>query len=198
MVQLARLKSKRILLLIIIFTLCLLGAIPPFCQNFLPGSALHDSTNASSTVPKSPVYEPSLDPGPGLALAPILPPIYVLLRQLIEDCIEKVWDQVLAFPAKQDALNRYLKAWNLDVYYENTHIECYYSCHQCEDLFEIASAKDIIVFSLQCHSLKVSFFIVARNTRLGLNTIAQFFYLGWFKVFLRKSLKEFALFIDSI
>ena len=43
--------------------------------------------------------------------------------------------------AKKEASDRPLKARNSNLYYENSYMECYYFCQQCEDHFEMAGTK---------------------------------------------------------
>ena len=42
---------------------------------------------------------------------------------------------------REDNSDRPLKARNPDLYYGNSHMECYYFCQQCKDHFETAGAK---------------------------------------------------------
>ena len=50
-------------------------------------------------------------------------------------------------PTKQEERNRFDEQERqrnhhlLDLYYGNSHLECYYFCQQCEDHFETAGAK---------------------------------------------------------
>ena len=56
----------------------------------------------------------------------------------MEDC----WNSAPPKAREQeDALDRLFKTKNPDLYYENSHIECYYFCQQCKDYFETARAK---------------------------------------------------------
>ena len=42
--------------------------------------------------------------------------------------------------AREDALDRYVKPPNLDLYYGHLHMECYYLYQQCKDHFEVAGS----------------------------------------------------------
>ncbi len=62
--------------------------------------------------------------------------------------------QLQVLPAKsQKVSHRSLKARNLDFYYRNLHIDCYYFYQQYEEHFEIPEAK-----SHKCISFATTFF----------------------------------------
>ena len=44
-------------------------------------------------------------------------------------------------PPALELWERPLKAWFPDLYYGNSHLDCYWFCQQCKDYFEIAEAK---------------------------------------------------------
>ncbi len=87
----------------------------------------------------------------------------------MQTCIKKVGGQAQApSELKEEASERLLKAENPDLYYENSHMECYYFCQQCEDYFETAGAKshkrvpfavfflkEKILFRWQQHKIKI-------------------------------------------
>ncbi len=119
-------------------------------------------------------------------------------------CIEKVRDQALAAPAASVAearenTDKPLKPRNPDLYYNNSHIECYYFCQQCEDHFKIAGLlghkrvpftagflKDRILNRWQQH-----------KTCMQCNRLTP---MTWdeFKAFLRKSLGESNAFVGYV
>ncbi len=119
-------------------------------------------------------------------------------------CIKKVRDQALATPAgpvaeARDDIDRPLKPWNLDLYYPNLHIKCYYFCQQCEDYFEVVGSlghkripfatgflKDCILNQWQQHKTRM------QQNRPVLMTWDKF------KAFLRKILRESNVFADHL
>ena len=81
------------------------------------------------------------------ATAPTATPIENLFRQFMQAYMEDRRNSAPApVPAplagfREDVSNRPLKTRNLDLYYGNSHMECYHFCQQCEDHFETVGAK---------------------------------------------------------
>ncbi len=150
--------------------------------------------DADFATPGSRTLEPTpqaSDPAPASAAT------NVLFQQLIETCIEQARDQVPARP--RDESDRPLKPRNPDLYYGNSHMECYLFCQQCEDHFETAGAQGHKRVPFAAGFLKGR--ILNRwqqhKTRSQRNRLAP---LSWveFKAFLRKSLGESTGFVDNI
>lgn len=90
-------------------------------------------------APKSVRYRLGIWPlAPGPEPTPALKPalIHILLRQLIETCIE----YTRKHPAgSRDDIDRLLKSRNPNLYYNNLHIKYYYFCQKYKDHFEITA-----------------------------------------------------------
>ncbi len=118
----------------------------------------------------------------------------------MQTCIEKVRDQAPAqAKLREEASDRPPKARNPDLYYRNSHMECYYFCQQCEDHFETAGAKDHrrVLFAATFLKKKILFRWQQHKCRIKSDSAVS---LTWdkFKVFLRKSLGESTAFVDNI
>lgn len=117
--------------------------------------------------------------------------------------IERVRDQAPMVPnakaAREDTLYTPFKPRNLDLYYGNRHMECYYFYQQCNNHFEVAGSlgykrvlfatgflKDCILNCEQQHK--------TRMQQNQLATLSQ----DKFKAFLRKSLEESNVFVDDV
>ena len=110
-------------------------------------STRSSSSSSSETdfgTPAPPPANLKATPAQGPALAPPPVPTDDLFRQFMQAYME---DRRQPAPApapvesREDASDRPLKARNPDLYYGNSHMECYYFCQQCEDHFETAGAK---------------------------------------------------------
>ncbi len=99
---------------------------------------------------------------------------------------------------REDVSDRTLKARNPDLYYGNSHMECYHFCQQCEDHFETAGTKNHKRVPFAAAFLKNC--ILHRwqqhKTRTKRNRIAP---LSWeeFKAFLRQSLGKSDAFVGN-
>ncbi len=96
---------------------------------------------------------PAPSPVPAPAPAPVAPP-NDLFQEFMRTCIERVRDQAPAGPAApaappapaapaaeaRDDTDRPLKPRNPDLYYSNSHMECYYFYQQYEDHFKVAGS----------------------------------------------------------
>ena len=107
-------------------------------------SSCSSSSKTDFDTPAPPPANPRATPaqGPAPALPPI--PIEDLIRQFIqvymEDCCQPS-PAPAPIESREDTLDRPPKAWNPDLYYGNSHMECYYFCQQYEHHFETAGAK---------------------------------------------------------
>ncbi len=115
-------------------------------------------------------------------------------------CIEKVRGQAPAITErKEETSDRLLKAKNPDLYYGNSHIECYYFCQQCEDHFETAGAKDHrrLPFAASFLKEKILFRWQQHQSKIERDSAAP---LTWneFKTSLRKNLGESTAFVNNI
>lgn len=101
--------------------------------------------------------------------------------------------------SREDASDRPLKARNPDLYYGNSHMECYYFCQQCEDHFETAGAKGHkrVPFAATFLKDRILNRWQQHKTRTERNRAAP---LSWeeFKAFLRKSLGESDAFVGHV
>ena len=100
---------------------------------------------------------------------------------------------------REDISDGLLKARNPDLYYGNSHMQCYHFCQQCEDHCEIAESKGHkrVLFAM--------FFLMDRilhcwqqyKTRTKRSRAAL---LSWeeFKTFLRQSLGESDTFVGNV
>ena len=157
-------------------------------------------SEANSGFPAPGSIPPAQGPVPPPAPAPV--PTDDLFRQFMQAYME---DRRHLAPApapvesREDALDRPLKARNPDLYYGNSHMECYYFCQQCEDHFETAGAKGHKRVPFAATFLKDR--ILNRwqqyKTRTERNRVAP---LSWeeFKAFLRKSLGESDAFVGHV
>lgn len=116
-------------------------SMPPVCRRrpaiWRPAPSLVCSPEPTSAPGPVRHGRPARRTAPALEPAPASELTDVLLRQLIESCIEQARDQL-----KRDNYNRPLKPRNPDLYYCNLHMECYYFCQQCEDHFDVAGSQE--------------------------------------------------------
>ncbi len=101
--------------------------------------------------------------------------------------------------AWEETSDRLLKARNSDLYYSNSHMECYYFCQEWKDYFDTAGAKS--------HK-RVSFAASFLNNRIlycwkqqkARTERSQAVPLSWeeFQAFLRKRLYESNVFVGSV
>ncbi len=109
-----------------------------------------------------------------------------------------------AVPAAQpaearDDTDRLFKPRNPDLYYGNSHMECYYFCQQCEDHFEFAGSLGHKRVAFAARFLKdcILNWWQQHKTRMQRNQLAP---MTWnkFKAFLRKSLGESNAFVGHV
>ncbi len=101
--------------------------------------------------------------------------------------------------SREDVSDKPLKARNPDLYYGNSHMECYYFCQQCEDHFETAGAKGHkrVPFAATFLKDRILNCWQQHKARSDCNRAAP---LSWdeFKAFLRKSLGESDAFVGHV
>ena len=100
---------------------------------------------------------------------------------------------------REDVSDRPLKARNPDLYYGNSHMECYHFCQQCEDHFETAGAKGHkrVLFTGSFLKDRILHRWQQHKTKTERNRAAP---LSWeeFKAFLRQSLGESDAFVGNV
>ncbi len=175
------------------------GSAPGFAgqrsesETFPPGITLPGPNPAPAPAP-----EPALSQGHTPAPAP--PSADEPFRQFMRTCIEKVRDQVPG-PAelREEASDMPLMARNPDLYYGNSHMECYYFCQQYEDHFKTAGAKGHrrIPFAASLLKEKIFFRWQQHKSRIERDRSTPPT-RHEFKAFLRKSLEECTAFVDNI
>lgn len=91
-----------------------------------------------------------------------------------------------------------LKARNPDLYYGNLHIECYYSCQQCEEI-ELAGAKGHKRVPFAATFLKDRILVRWQHHKNRLERDRAALISGEeFEAFLRKSPRESTSFVNNI
>ncbi len=99
----------------------------------------------------------------------------------------------------RDDTDRPLKLRNPDLYYGNSHMECYYFCQQCEDHFEVARSLDHkrVLFAVGFLKDRILNWWQQHKTRMQRNRRVP---ITWneFKAFLRKSLGESNAFVGHV
>ncbi len=92
-----------------------------------------------------------------------------------------------------------LKATNPDLYYGNSHMECYFFCQQCEDYFNTVGGKDHKRVLFVTSFLKDRIFYRWQQHKAGTER-SRAILLSWkeFKALLRKSLGASNAFVGSI
>ncbi len=152
---------------------------------------------------RSAIRRLALGPVAASAPAPVAPP-NDLFQEFMRTCIERVRDQApvaQAAPAAEarDDTDRPLKPRNPDLYYGNSHMECYYFYQQCEDHFEFAGLLGHKRISFAAGFLKdrILNWWQQHKTCMQRNQLAP---MTWdeFKAFLRKSLGESNAFIGHV
>lgn len=73
----------------------------------------------------------------------------ILLIQLIKTCIKRVWDYAPA--SLRENLNKLLKPKNLNFYYGDFYINCYYFCNNVRIIFRLSDHK--LQMSIFCYKL---------------------------------------------
>ncbi len=140
-----------------------------------------------------------------VATAPAATPTEDLFRQFMQAYME---DRRNSAPTPAPALlaeppenvwDKPLKARNPDLYYSNSHMECYHICQQCEDHLETGGAKahKLITFAASFLKDHILYRWQQHKTRTERNRAAL---LSWdeFKAFLRQSLGEFDAFVGNV
>ncbi len=145
----------------------------------------------------------ALGPVPAPAPTPVALP-NDLFQEFIRTCIEKVWDQALAASAApaaeaRDNTARPLKPQNPDLYYGNSHMECYYFYQQCEDYFEVRGSPGhkLVPFAAGFSKNRILNWWQQHKTHMQRKRLAS---MTWnkFKAFLRKSLGESNAFVGHV
>lgn len=90
----------------------------------------------------------------------------VLLRQLIKTCIEQIQNHPAGL---KDIIDKPLRPCNLNLYYGNLHIQCYYFCQQCENHIKITRAPEYKSVYFTVGFLKDCILIIGNSKRLGCN-----------------------------
>ncbi len=167
---------------------------------------------ASSSAPAAPApaerssaalaLAASSSPATAPAATPTKDPFRQYMKAYLEDRRNPAHAPASAPPpadAQDETSERLLKAINLDLYYGNWQMECYYFCQKCEDHFDTAGAK---------HHKHVPFAASFLNNRIlycwqqhKVSTkCSRAVSMSWveFKVFLRKSLGDTNAFVGSV
>ncbi len=142
-------------------------------------------------------------PGPAPAPAPVAPP-NDLFQEFLRTFMEKT--QAPAAPAApapdveaRNDTDRPLKPRNPDLYYGNSHMECYYFCQQCKDHFEVARSlgHKRVPFATGFLKDRILNWWQQHKTRMQRNRLAP---MTWneFKAFLRKILGESNAFVGHV
>ena len=155
----------------------------------------HEVLHSTPTGPT-----PASAPG-SAAPAPVSSSTEELFEQFMQTYMETVRNPALAPPAepREEASDRPLKARNPDLYYGNSHMECYYFRQQYEDHFETAGAKGHkrVPFAASFLKDRILFRWQQHKNRIERDMAAP---LTWdkFKAFVTKSLGESTAFVDNI
>ena len=105
-------------------------------------------TNDSGTPKLTPAISRTPTPAPAQAQAPASASVLGLPGRYTDKDLQRATKLALELfvkghkygQANSAPQNRAFKARNLDFYYENSHMECYYFCQQYEDYFDTAGA----------------------------------------------------------
>ena len=164
----------------------------PAGEDELAGAA---PTEGSGTPTPTPVVSRAPTPAPATAPAAAPSSDTELFKQFMKAYLEAQVPsrtKVDSKPRKQ-----LLKTWFPDLYYGNSHMDCYQFCQQCEDHFETAGAKRPNRIPFAASFLRGSVtqqWLQHKRHRDGAVPMT------WveFKDFLRKNLRDSRAFVNSI